>query len=218
EIRAVHSLRHGEDLVQRERALQHGLERELERFALELLRTLLELALEVRSLALRGLELRLPLRLAAAELLADLGARLLLDALALGIELALVLEVLVLLRFVELAELPAKRELFLAEAPERGLLRAQGLVQRLCLDVELRLRLGGKPRLECLAAFGDRALEFAGVAFDRLAREAFAEREAVVALRAGHRLFGLDDDRASHSYSQKIGVRALNQEKTKFGL
>ena len=50
--------------------LEQDLERVLERFALELLRAPLELALQVGRLALRGLELRLPLRLAPAELLA----------------------------------------------------------------------------------------------------------------------------------------------------
>src|SRR5258708_5743267 len=158
QVGAVHALRHWKDLVERERALQHRLERELERFALELLRALLELALEVGRLALRGLELRLPLRLAPADFLAGCRARPLLDLLALGVELALVFEVLVLARILGVVELPAEGQLLGAEPGERAVLGAQRLVQRLAFDLELRLRLGRDLGLELLLVLGERAL------------------------------------------------------------
>src|SRR6266850_610613 len=199
QVGAVDALRHRQDLVQRERALQQPLERELERLALELLRALLELALEIRGLAPRGLELRLPLRLAPPDFLAGCRARLLLDLLALGVEPALVLEVLVLARIVGFAELLAQGELLGAEPGERAVLRAQRFVQGLELDVELRPGLGRDLRLELLLVLGERAVELRGVALDRLPRDAFGELEAMVAPGASHRLLGLDDDRAGHA-------------------
>jgi hypothetical protein len=120
--------------------------------------------------------------------------------LALGVELAGVLQLLVANAFLELPELAPKRELFDAEPGEGALLRAQRLVQRLELDVELRLRLGGELGFELLPAFGKRALELGGVALDGLAGNAFGEREAVVALRASHLRFGFDDDGAGHTH------------------
>ena len=120
EVGAVHALRHRQDLVERERGLEQDLERVLERFALELLRALLELALEVGRLALRGLELRLPLRLAPADFFADRRARLLLDFLALGVELADVLEPPDCGCFPGTPRAGAERELLGAEPGERA--------------------------------------------------------------------------------------------------
>ena len=56
---------------------------------------------------------------------------------------------------------------------------------------------------------GERALELARVALDRLARDAFGEGKAMAALRAKHLFFGVDDDGAGHAtLLQKFGVRA----------
>ena len=219
DVGAVHALSDGHDFVEREGALEERLERELERLALELLRALLELALEIGGLALRRFELRLPLRLAAGEVLGRARARLLLDFLALGVELALVLEVRVPARLFGLAELAAKGELFVAELGEGALLRAQGLVQRADLRIELGLRRGGELGFHCLSARGERAVELLGVALDCLAGDAFGKREAVAALRAGHLLFCMNDDVMCHGYlPKKFGVRAQNQAKARFGL
>ena len=122
------------------------------------------------------------------------------DLLALGVELALVVEVLVLLRIFHLAELAPERELVAAEAGERRFLGAQRLVQGLLARLELRLRLGREVRLELFAALGERALELAGMALDRLPAQAFGEGEAVAALRAGDLLVGGNDDRARHVF------------------
>ena len=203
EVGAVHALGHRHDVVEREGGLQQRFERELERLALELLRALLELALQVRGLALRRVELRLPLRLAAAELLAGGRARLALDALSLRVELALVVDVPVLLRLLQLAELAAQLELLAAELRQRAFLGSHGLLHRLqpglVLGLGAALRLGRKLRLELAPALGEAALELLGMALDRLPGDAFGQREVVAALRASHLLFGFDDDGAGHS-------------------
>src|SRR5690606_3036459 len=117
---AVHALGHGEDLVHREGAPQHGLEAELERLALGLLRALLELALEVGGLALRGLELRLVLRLALAELGGGGALGGFLEVLPRLVQLPLVLEVLVLRLLLDLEEAAAQGELLGAELLQRA--------------------------------------------------------------------------------------------------
>ena len=76
--------------------------------------------------------------------------------------------------------------------------------------VELRLGLGGEAGFELLTPFGERALELARVALDRLAREAFGQREAVAAPRAGHLLIGWDHDRAGHTRLLERVLRKLD--------
>src|SRR5256886_13466887 len=197
EVGAVHALGDGHDLVEREGVAQQRFEGELERFALELLRALLELALEVGRFALRGLDLGLELRL---------------DAPALLVEAPLVVDVAVLVRLLQLAQVAADLQLLAAEPGERAFLGAQRLVQGLALQVEPRRRLGGELGLELLAVRGDAALEVLGVALDGLARDALGKREAVIALGAGDLLPAVDDDGARHGSSEKSGSEKSGSE------
>ena len=135
EVGAVHALGDGNDLVEREGVAQQRFEGELESLALELLRALLELALEVGGFALGGFDLGLELRL---------------DAPALFVQAPLVVDVAVLVRLLQLAQLAAELQLLAAEPGERAFLGAQRLVQGLALLVELRFRLGGELGLEFL--------------------------------------------------------------------
>src|SRR5437016_5695863 len=202
EVGAVHALGDGHDLVEREGVAQQRFERELERFALELLRALLELAPEVGGFALRGFDLGLELRL---------------DAPALFVEAPLVVDVAVLVRLLQLAHLAPELQLLAAEPSERAFLGAQRLVQGLALRVELRLRLGGELGLELPAVRGDAALEVLGVALDGLARDALGKREAVIALGAGDLLPAVDDDGARHGSSEKSGSEPETRKKRKSG-
>src|SRR5204863_6135895 len=200
EVGAVHALGDGDDLVEREGVAQQRFEGELERFALELLRALLELALEVGGFALRGLDLGLELRL---------------DAPALLVEAPLVVDVAVLVRLLQLAQVAPELQLLAAEPGERAFLGAQRLVQGLALRVELRFRLGGELGLELLAVRGDAALEVLGVALDGLARDALGKREAVIALGAGDLLPAVDDDGARHGSSQPLSEKSGSEPETR---
>src|SRR5437879_383053 len=202
DVGAVHALGDGHDLVEREGVAQQSLEGELERFALELLRALLELALEVGGFALRGFDLGLELRL---------------DAPALLVEAPLVVDVAVLVRLLQPAQVAPELQLLAEEPGERAFLGAQRLVQGLALRVELRFRLGGELGLELLAVRRDAALEVPGVALDGLARDALGKREAVIALGAGDLLPAVDDDGARHGSSEKSGSEPETRKKRKSG-
>jgi len=97
-----------------------------------------------------------------------------------------------------------------AEPGERAVLGAQRLVQGLALLLELRLRLGASSASASCGG-GDAALEVPGVAlmvWPRCPRKA----EAVIALGAGAIFSPPSTMMVRAMSSEKIGVRARNQE------
>src|SRR5947207_573695 len=147
----------------------------------------------------------------------DLGLELRLDAPALLVEAPLVVDVAVLVRLLQLAQVAPELQLLAAEPGERAFLGAQRLVQGLALRVELRFRLGGELGLELPAVRGDAALEVLGVALDGLARDALGKREAVIALGAGDLLPAVDDDGARHGFLRNSGSEPETRKKRKSG-